>query len=210
MRFQGEKMMPKQEVKFPERRTCTRCGFIASQEICKACVLLEGLNRGIPTLGVGKSNKAKRLLGLKVGNESENKTENGRAKMKADRVKGRRSKKKKDLNKSSEPGTCIRNNAICCGGNGNCSNKDDSANLGSKSEDVESNRESDQNFDTFLQSFNLDREETSVNEESSDSLNKMLEACAIQPSVIKAKSKRVRPKFVLPEMIPKAPNHMEF
>lgn len=46
----------------PERRNCNRCGFVSSQEICKACVLLEGLNRGLPRLGIGKSNKAKLLL----------------------------------------------------------------------------------------------------------------------------------------------------
>ncbi len=32
--------------------TCTRCGYISSNALCKACVLLEGLNRGVPTLGV--------------------------------------------------------------------------------------------------------------------------------------------------------------
>lgn len=37
------------EVKAPEKRTCTRCGFVSSNEICKACVLLEGLNKGKPT-----------------------------------------------------------------------------------------------------------------------------------------------------------------
>ena len=26
-------------------------------EICKACIMLEGLNRGLPKLGVGKSSK---------------------------------------------------------------------------------------------------------------------------------------------------------
>lgn len=61
-------------VKLPERRTCTRCGFVASQEICKACVLLEGLNTGNPKLGIGKSNKAKRALGLMINDGSENKT----------------------------------------------------------------------------------------------------------------------------------------
>ncbi|XP_014231639.1 uncharacterized protein LOC106655627 [Trichogramma pretiosum] len=60
------------KVKLPERRTCTRCGFVASQEICKACTLLEGLNRGIPLMGVGKSNKAKRLQGLEIKDGSKN------------------------------------------------------------------------------------------------------------------------------------------
>lgn len=35
---------------------------MSSQEICKACVLLEGLNRGLPRLGIGKSSKIKKML----------------------------------------------------------------------------------------------------------------------------------------------------
>lgn len=58
----GERLSVRDGVKMPERRNCTRCGFVSSQEICKACVLLEGLNRGLPRLGIGKSNKAKLLL----------------------------------------------------------------------------------------------------------------------------------------------------
>ena len=45
----------------PERGTCTRCGFVSSQELCKACVLLEGLNRGLPKLGIGKKSKGDRM-----------------------------------------------------------------------------------------------------------------------------------------------------
>jgi len=40
------------EVKQKEQRTCTRCGYIASNDLCKACALLEGLERGIPALGI--------------------------------------------------------------------------------------------------------------------------------------------------------------
>lgn len=46
----------------PTISTCTRCGYISSQEVCKACTLLEGLNRGLPRLGIGKSSKAKRMI----------------------------------------------------------------------------------------------------------------------------------------------------
>ena len=28
--------------------TCTRCGYISSNELCKACIMLEGLNKGRP------------------------------------------------------------------------------------------------------------------------------------------------------------------
>lgn len=34
------------QVKIPEKKSCTRCGFISSNDVCKACVLLEGLNSG--------------------------------------------------------------------------------------------------------------------------------------------------------------------
>lgn len=32
---------------------CERCGYISSQKYCKACVLLEGLNKGLPRIAVG-------------------------------------------------------------------------------------------------------------------------------------------------------------
>ncbi|GFV49672.1 uncharacterized protein TNCV_1959801 [Trichonephila clavipes] len=38
---------------------CQKCGYISSQAICKACVMLEGLNTGVPELGVKKSSKVK-------------------------------------------------------------------------------------------------------------------------------------------------------
>ncbi|CAL1676978.1 unnamed protein product [Lasius platythorax] len=67
----GEQLQVKDSVKMPERRNCTRCGFVSSQEICKACVLLEGLNRGLPKLGIGKSNKAKKIMGLDIDKRNE-------------------------------------------------------------------------------------------------------------------------------------------
>jgi len=33
-------------VKMPKLQECTRCGFMSSNTLCKACVLLEGLNNG--------------------------------------------------------------------------------------------------------------------------------------------------------------------
>lgn len=50
----GDSLSVKGDVKMPVQGTCSRCGYIASQELCKACVLLEGLNRGLPRLGIGK------------------------------------------------------------------------------------------------------------------------------------------------------------
>ncbi|GIL68556.1 hypothetical protein Vafri_21816, partial [Volvox africanus] len=43
------------EDKLPQPRTCERCSYISSQPVCKACVLLEGLNRGLPRLGVSRT-----------------------------------------------------------------------------------------------------------------------------------------------------------
>ncbi len=41
--------------KAPVAGKCTRCGYMSSQAVCKACLLLEGLNRGLPGLGVGRA-----------------------------------------------------------------------------------------------------------------------------------------------------------
>lgn len=60
----GESMTLQEEViaKFPAQGTCERCGFISSQEVCKACVMLEGLNNDIPKLGITKSSKLNRMM----------------------------------------------------------------------------------------------------------------------------------------------------
>lgn len=66
-------MQVKSNVKNPERRHCNSCGFVSSQEICKACVLLEGLNRGLPKLGIGKSNKVKHILNTNINENAKSK-----------------------------------------------------------------------------------------------------------------------------------------
>lgn len=38
----------KGHVKMPAMRNCIKCNYISSNELCKACVLLEGLNKGLP------------------------------------------------------------------------------------------------------------------------------------------------------------------
>ena len=60
----GEQLKFKETVKdrLPTQGNCKRCGYISSMEICKACLLLEGLNKGLPKLGVGKSSKVKSNL----------------------------------------------------------------------------------------------------------------------------------------------------
>lgn len=70
--YSGETLQVKDNIKMPERRNCSRCGFVSSQEICKACIMLEGLNRGLPKLGVGKSNKIKRMMNSVANVRNEN------------------------------------------------------------------------------------------------------------------------------------------
>ena len=48
----GDSLEVKSGVKLPVRGTYSHCGYISSQELCKACILLEGLNRGLPKLGI--------------------------------------------------------------------------------------------------------------------------------------------------------------
>ena len=50
--YSGEALELKETTRLPTQTTCTRCGYIASNDVCKACVLLEGLNRGLPKCGV--------------------------------------------------------------------------------------------------------------------------------------------------------------
>ncbi|XP_038059022.1 cytoplasmic tRNA 2-thiolation protein 1-like [Patiria miniata] len=60
----GESLSIKKDVKMPTQGTCTRCGYISSRPLCKACVLLEGLNKGLPKLGIGKEHKERKKLAL--------------------------------------------------------------------------------------------------------------------------------------------------
>ncbi|KAI7900563.1 cytoplasmic tRNA 2-thiolation protein 1 [Cokeromyces recurvatus] len=56
----GEAFEIKSGTKMPSQKICERCGYMSSNELCKACLLLEGLNRGLPQLGIGKTSKARR------------------------------------------------------------------------------------------------------------------------------------------------------
>lgn len=58
----GEQLMFKDSVKKPSKGVCSRCGLVSSQQPCKACALLEGLNRGLPKLGMGKISKANKII----------------------------------------------------------------------------------------------------------------------------------------------------
>lgn len=37
----------------PQMGQCARCGYLSSQDICKACMLLEGLNKSRPRVSIG-------------------------------------------------------------------------------------------------------------------------------------------------------------
>ena len=66
----------------PVQRTCQNCGYISSSELCKACIMLDGLNRGRPELSIGKNNKRKKILKLtadKVNDDTGQLKENGHA-----------------------------------------------------------------------------------------------------------------------------------
>jgi len=50
--YSGEALQVREEVKLKPQRTCSRCGYISSNEVCKACNLLEGLERGTAVLAI--------------------------------------------------------------------------------------------------------------------------------------------------------------
>ncbi|KAG9294693.1 hypothetical protein G9A89_008172 [Geosiphon pyriformis] len=61
--YSGEAFEIKDDIKLPTQGVCKRCGYMSSNELCKACVLLEGLNRGLPKLGIGKTHRMRKLHG---------------------------------------------------------------------------------------------------------------------------------------------------
>lgn len=86
----GESVCVGEGVKLPQRGTCSKCGFVSSQLVCKvirkansiffffcfnrkcsnfltrnsfqACTLLTGLNKGLPKIGIGKTSKTIKAL----------------------------------------------------------------------------------------------------------------------------------------------------
>ncbi|EGT46934.1 hypothetical protein CAEBREN_25375 [Caenorhabditis brenneri] len=70
----GEKVSVKKEVEMPTLKICERCGYMTSQKLCKACLLIEGLNTGNTDLGVRKSKKSKKVI---VETESSKEGEGG-------------------------------------------------------------------------------------------------------------------------------------
>ncbi|XP_053208257.1 cytoplasmic tRNA 2-thiolation protein 1-like [Panonychus citri] len=60
----GEVLAVDEGIRLPIQGTCERCSYISSQRICKACVMLEGLRKGLPRLGIVKSSKVKMIKRL--------------------------------------------------------------------------------------------------------------------------------------------------
>lgn len=60
----GESLAIKKECKMPKQGICERCGYMSSMNLCKACNLLEGLNRGLPKLGIGKTQRLRKQYNL--------------------------------------------------------------------------------------------------------------------------------------------------
>lgn len=46
-----------ENVKMPVKKTCIKCNYISSNDVCKACVLLEGLNSGKAKVAIGHHSK---------------------------------------------------------------------------------------------------------------------------------------------------------
>lgn len=60
--FTGESLKVDESANMPTLMKCSRCNYVSSQQICKACILLEGLNKGLPRLGIGKTSRINRIL----------------------------------------------------------------------------------------------------------------------------------------------------
>eukprot|EP00050_Salpingoeca_kvevrii_P017783 m.68200 g.68200 ORF g.68200 m.68200 type:complete len:375 (+) comp7724_c0_seq3:1-1125(+) len=58
----GEMFCIQKDVKAPVRGTCTRCGYVSSNPVCHACLLLDGLNKGMPRVALGKGQGARAEL----------------------------------------------------------------------------------------------------------------------------------------------------
>ncbi|CEF67013.1 Cytoplasmic tRNA 2-thiolation protein 1 [Strongyloides ratti] len=55
----AEELTLKDNVSVPDLLLCQRCGYISSQKICKACLLLTGLEKDDPNIGITKKKKWK-------------------------------------------------------------------------------------------------------------------------------------------------------
>lgn len=56
--------------KMPQQtmRRCERCGYLSSQAVCKACTLLEGLNKSKPKVEIGTAGAGRRMQEMHLSN----------------------------------------------------------------------------------------------------------------------------------------------
>lgn len=147
-------MAVKEEVTLPTQRTCIRCNFVSSQEVCKACVLLEGLNKGLPKLGIGKTSKAKKMLEEYNAKQSE-----------------KLEQAVKDLDVTND-----RKNSSCCASSrGNCRNKITNG----ATENSDNNKKCDTNCAGTCSSM---ARSDKVSEVSSSKINTLLQQYGIEDS----------------------------
>jgi cytoplasmic tRNA 2-thiolation protein 1 len=50
--YSGDSLSVKDDVKKADEKRCERCGYITSQRLCKACLLLYGLNNDDTAVGI--------------------------------------------------------------------------------------------------------------------------------------------------------------
>ncbi|KAK7106932.1 cytoplasmic tRNA 2-thiolation protein 1-like isoform X2 [Littorina saxatilis] len=100
----GESLCVKKDVRMPVQTTCSRCGYISSNELCKACVMLEGLNKGRPRLGIGKTHKERRLFNEELARQA--------AEAAATNCN--------ETTTTTTTTTTFTNSKVCCGGKGAC------------------------------------------------------------------------------------------
>eukprot|EP01016_Furgasonia_blochmanni_P037652 TRINITY_DN4457_c0_g1_i2.p1 TRINITY_DN4457_c0_g1~~TRINITY_DN4457_c0_g1_i2.p1 ORF type:complete len:170 (+),score=4.09 TRINITY_DN4457_c0_g1_i2:66-575(+) len=58
----GEQIDVNVSFKLPVKQNCQVCGYISSNKMCKACILLEGLNKGKAKLAIGKGKQIRQQL----------------------------------------------------------------------------------------------------------------------------------------------------
>ena len=119
----GEKLAVKKDAKQPVQGICERCGYISSMNLCKACNLLEGLNRGIAKLGIGKTTRLRKQFNLSPSYSLN-------SSMASLSLKSSQSSLVacNDSNNNNDSECCQKNNLSnnnnnktgCCGGENNC------------------------------------------------------------------------------------------
>lgn len=65
-----EEMKVKSTTKVSIKKKCKKCGYLSSQELCQACSLLSGIEKGMPLIPLGRrGRKAEREANIKLEEE---------------------------------------------------------------------------------------------------------------------------------------------